>query len=49
MHLSLTHPPLQTEGPKGQFDVHQIRIVEAMATNMFGKDFSHAFQVSHYM
>ena len=38
--------PSKAEGPKGQFDVQKIRIVEAMDLNMFGKEYSHAFQVS---
>ena len=41
------HTQQQTEGPpKGQFDIRQVRIVEAMERNMFGKEFSFAFQVN---
>ena len=36
----------KAEGPKGQFDLQKIRIVEAMELNMFGKEHCYAFQVS---
>ena len=35
----------QTEGPKGQFAVEQLRIVEVLPPNLFGKEFPHVFQV----
>ena len=37
---------LQGEGPKGQFDVKQLRIVEPMEINLFGREYTYPFQVS---
>ena len=35
----------QTEGPKGQFAVEQLRIVEELPPCIFGKEYPHVFQV----
>ena len=50
MFLSCPSPSLmslspQGEGPKGQFAVEQIKVVESMEKDIFGKEYPYAFQV----
>ena len=37
---------LQGDDPKGQFAVEQIKVVEAMEKDIFGREYPYAFQVS---
>jgi len=39
------NPKKRAEGPKGQFAVEQLRIVEVLPPNLFGKEFPHVFQI----
>lgn len=39
---------LQLDGPKGQFAVEQIKVVEAMEKELFGREFPYTFQVCPY-
>lgn len=37
--------PTQADGPKGQFAIDKMKIVEPMAESTFGKDYPYAIQV----
>ena len=44
-YLALCLFLVQGDGPKGQFAVEQLRIVEVLPPYTFGKDYTYLFQV----
>ena len=44
--ITLSFYLAQGDGPKGQFAVEQLRIVEILPPYTFGKDYTYLFQVS---